>query len=93
MHQTIARQWVDALRSGEYSQGRRKLRSADDQFCCLGVLCNLHAQANPEFARQQTDSCSYGGLSGALCDDVQLWAGMRSRLGQSSRRQRSWLHF
>lgn len=35
------KKWVKALRSGEYKQGRTKLRSLDDKFCCLGVLCNL----------------------------------------------------
>lgn len=33
--------WVAALRSERYKQGREKLRSADDKFCCFGVLCDL----------------------------------------------------
>lgn len=33
--------WVDALRSGKYEQGRFSLRTVDDMFCCLGVLCDL----------------------------------------------------
>ncbi len=32
--------WLQALRGGEYEQGQRRLRSGD-QFCCLGVLCDL----------------------------------------------------
>lgn len=32
--------WVEALRSGKYKQGQYKLRD-EDQFCCLGVLCDL----------------------------------------------------
>lgn len=35
------REWVDALRSGEYRQGGGVLRSSDDRFCCLGVACDL----------------------------------------------------
>jgi hypothetical protein len=31
--------WCDALRSGEYEQGRGKLQSGDNEFCCLGVAC------------------------------------------------------
>lgn len=31
---------VAALRSGDYRQGREKLRTADG-FCCLGVACDL----------------------------------------------------
>jgi hypothetical protein len=33
--------WIQALRSGEYQQGRNLL-CHDDHFCCLGVLCDLH---------------------------------------------------
>lgn len=35
----IAR-WVQTLRSGEYEQGRGRLRTGD-RFCCLGVACDL----------------------------------------------------
>ena len=37
----IIRKWVDALRSGKYEQGNDLLRSIDDEFCCLGVLCDV----------------------------------------------------
>lgn len=33
--------WIAALRSGQYKQGQKCLRTADDCFCCLGVLCDL----------------------------------------------------
>lgn len=33
--------WVAALRSGEYKQGTHHLRSTDNSYCCLGVLCEL----------------------------------------------------
>ena len=33
--------WTEALRSGEYQQGRRALRDGD-AFCCLGVACDLY---------------------------------------------------
>jgi hypothetical protein len=32
--------WIDALRSGEYSQATHQLRS-ETGFCCLGVLCDV----------------------------------------------------
>lgn len=38
--------WVNALRSGEYVQGEEVLRSADNKYCCLGVLCDLFAKEN-----------------------------------------------
>ena len=37
---TLARKWVDALRSGEYEQTTNLLRD-DKGFCCLGVLCDI----------------------------------------------------
>lgn len=40
MNQTIKEKWITALRSGEYKQGKDVLRSGDE-FCCLGVLCDL----------------------------------------------------
>ncbi|SRR6266496_2435950 len=40
MKQDVKELWVNALRSGEYEQARRKL-SVDGKYCCLGVLCDL----------------------------------------------------
>jgi hypothetical protein len=37
----LRKKWVDALRSGDYKQGKHYLRSGDDSFCCLGVLCDI----------------------------------------------------
>lgn len=34
-------QWVEALESGKYPQGKSKLRTIDNEFCCLGVACDL----------------------------------------------------
>lgn len=41
MKQELKNKWVEALRSGDYQQGRSVLRSHDDKFCCLGVLCDI----------------------------------------------------
>lgn len=45
----IKRRWLEALRSGRYRQGRRRLRTRlpdgpTDEFCCLGVLTDLAVQ-------------------------------------------------
>lgn len=32
---------IEALRSGDYKQGRLSLRDTDDKFCCLGVACDV----------------------------------------------------
>jgi hypothetical protein len=33
--------WLAALRSGEYPQGRGALRNKQGEFCCLGVACDI----------------------------------------------------
>ena len=49
MKQEIKQQWITALRSGNYPQGRGYLRRIDDDgkegYCCLGVLCELAVNA------------------------------------------------
>lgn len=40
MNPSIKASWVEALRSGDYSQGKGWLRKGD-AYCCLGVLCDL----------------------------------------------------
>ena len=35
------RKWVEALRSGGYKQTTSCLRSAGNQFCAIGVLCDV----------------------------------------------------
>lgn len=48
MKKEIADKWVAALRSGKYKQGRQYLRTFEDNYCCLGVLCEiLGLQARP----------------------------------------------
>ncbi len=41
MDPELKAQWVKALRSGEYRQGRELLKSSAGAFCCLGVLCDI----------------------------------------------------
>lgn len=33
--------WIDALLSGDYQQGKQRLRNPDNTYCCLGVLCDV----------------------------------------------------
>lgn len=73
MNKKIKKAWVAALRSGKYKKGEGALRDEQNNFCCLGVLCNLHAQAHPDVAMYQNDM-SYIGCTGVLPEDVQIWA-------------------
>jgi hypothetical protein len=77
MKRNIAKQWAAALRSGDYKQGRFQLRRGD-QFCCLGVLCNLHAQAHPKIAAQQRRPHVYMGQKAYLPAEVIKWAGIQT---------------
>jgi hypothetical protein len=45
MNPQIKQKWVDALRSGDYQQTQRYLRT-NSGFCCLGVLCDLYGKEN-----------------------------------------------
>lgn len=45
MNKEVKKLWLEALRSGDYKQGCNLLRSRNDEFCCLGVLCDLAYKA------------------------------------------------
>lgn len=83
MNPKIKAKWVAALRSNEYKQGTRQLRTAGNSFCCLGVLCNLHAQAHPEIAARQARPGAYMGRSGIAPVAVRDWAGLLNCAGDS----------
>jgi hypothetical protein len=77
MKRSIARKWAAALESGEYQQTKGVLRDPNG-FCCLGVLCNIHAQENPEIAAKESDPDSYLGEVEVIPYQVQDWAGLSS---------------
>lgn len=76
MNPKIKAQWVEALRSGRYQQGDGALRARNNKFCCLGVLCDLHASAvGREWDWDDDgDAYSYGGYSELLPTSVMEWA-------------------
>lgn len=41
MNGELKAKWLEALRSGRYKQGQGRLRDESNQFCCLGVLCDV----------------------------------------------------
>lgn len=41
MKEDVKREWIAALRSGEYKQARNTLCTADGAMCCLGVLIDI----------------------------------------------------
>ena len=76
MKPEIKKLWVDALRSGDYIQGRGGLRGECNDFCCLGVLCDLHAKATGR--KWSHNGCHYEYLSqmAFLPNEVTEWAGL-----------------
>lgn len=70
MNKEIKEKWLEALRSGEYKQGREHLRDESNQFCCLGVLCDI---VDP---KGWTDAFSFRGSSGEPrtedCEELEI---------------------
>lgn len=82
MKPDILKKWVSALRSGKYKQGKEQLKKLNGQpkFCCLGVLCDLHAKATGKQWRDNKDEHTgyYLHEYGELPEQVKKWAGLES---------------
>jgi hypothetical protein len=89
MNQDIKKRWVEALRSGLYTQGREALCRIDDNgnrtWCCLGVLTDLARQEGIIFEgdpEPDVESLPYRNPQGFpvsrnyLSRDVVLWSGI-----------------
>lgn len=81
MKKEIAKKWVEALRSGDYTQEKAQLRGFKG-FCCLGVLCNIHAQEHPEIAKKELNPGMYLGSAYILPKEVMKWAGLSTEAGE-----------
>lgn len=81
-----AKAWVAALRSGEFKQGMGALREGDE-FCCLGVACELAAREGITNAEEPPSDplidniWHYGGENGVLPPEVTEWLGLRTNCG------------
>lgn len=80
MKKAIKKKWIKALRSKEYQQGKYTLRSSDNEFCCLGVLCDLYARENSDISWDDNsgypDHYTFDGRSMYLPITVRQWAGL-----------------
>lgn len=77
MNPEIKSKWLAALRSGEYKQGKGQLRK-EDNFCCLGVLCDLHAKETEQKWEVDYVGGNYLNHCGNLPLAVRDWAGLGS---------------
>jgi hypothetical protein len=76
MNASIKQSWIQALRSGEYQQGRESLCN-NGKFCCLGVLTNLYIQETNQKWHHDVGGCySFETEGGILPLSVQQWAGL-----------------
>lgn len=60
MSHDILKEWIEALRSGKYKQGKMQLKLAHkkgDQFCCLGVLCDIIDNSKWENCKMDGSLC------------------------------------
>ena len=64
-------EWINALKSGEYTQGVGQLRK-DDKYCCLGVYCDLQAKKGLGEWRGNYFWHSKGGYTGTGGENVVL---------------------
>jgi hypothetical protein len=77
MKPEIKAKWVKALRSGKYKQSRYGLKVGRG-FCCLGVLCDLHAKETKGEWETRYGTPIYLEHEGSLPPAVQRWAGFRT---------------
>lgn len=95
---TVRKVWGEALVSGGYQQGNiflRQVNTHGEEFCCLGVLCDLAQKAGvipePSIVLPSTDSPSltattyqYGTETNQnyhIPDAVKEWAGINDEPG------------
>jgi hypothetical protein len=76
MNKKIKKLWVEALKSGDYKQGKNCLYIKDNDgketYCCLGVLCDLHAKATKK--ESFNENGTYLNQETILPPEVVKWA-------------------
>lgn len=81
MNQEIKKLWVEALRSGEYKQTKKRLKDCNG-YCCLGVLCDIYKKETGlgEWIKDESLSgyefITIGHINekGVLADIVSKWS-------------------
>jgi hypothetical protein len=72
----VKTKWLEALRSGKYTQTTEILQD-DCGYCCLGVLCKVAAEEGVDLG-----TCDNGILNGAELSidqyDIYEWSGLNN---------------
>lgn len=93
MNPEIKQLWLEALRSGKYTQGKSLLRPTESTYCCLGVLCQIAEERgickyipsdeHNGFIVQYADVFQDGFCDGNVYEESELpwvvkqWAGLK----------------
>lgn len=88
MNPDVKAKWVAAMKSGERKQGTRFLHFKDE-FCCLGVLCDLAAKEGKGEWISCGEGTNYafrdelGEIEGHyLPESIVIWSGLKSKRGR-----------
>lgn len=75
MKAAIRKLWLEALRNADkYNQGQGKLRSWNDCFCCLGVLCDILQPDQWTKSRYPEEPYAHCGLNDLPSHDILIAA-------------------
>ena len=83
MKKKIRDLWCEALRSKKYKKGRLVMKDTNEEFCPLGILCELHRKAQKNGKKWRKTSFEYYkylGYSTDLPDEVCKWAGLKDSI-------------
>lgn len=80
MNKIYKKEWIRALKSGKYKQGRQRLKiihkDKSNSYCCLGILCNIIAKKGLGKWEKRNfiynDDIFETELEGDLMDEVEL---------------------
>ena len=76
MNKRVKKLWLKALRSGKFKQAQHTLREGrKNQFCCLGILCEVH---NQTVGGQWKANGDYFDTAGVLPEEVMEWAKLKN---------------
>ena len=75
----IKKLWLKGLRSEKYKQGKEALRKKNN-YCCLGVLCDIYRKENKVRWKKFDDADGYYSLfndGAVLPSKVRIWSGLK----------------
>lgn len=71
MNPQVKVKWLQALRSGDYRQGKYRLKGEGGSFCCLGVLCDVYSKDDEGKGQWEWKGLEDGGWR-FVTDDLEL---------------------